>query len=214
MAQQLVAAGQTIAFLGILDTWPSEAWSADLKWAGRWLMNFPRWLADDLRSTSAAANMNRLKRGGRLIARQLKALATPFGGRAHGPMIADHMDVAGLPDAIRRTYEANFEAFVKYSPKPYPGHLVVFCATAQPLAAPLEPDHGWRRFAQGGVTVVRVRGNHLNLIETPQVVELAAAMEQALSAAEGMQNGGRPPDAAPAAAPSPPRSGASVPVLP
>jgi hypothetical protein len=39
-------------------------------------------------------------------------------------------------------------------------------------------------------------------------------MEQALSAAEGMQNGGRPPDAAPAAAPSPPRSGASVPVLP
>jgi acyl transferase domain-containing protein/thioesterase domain-containing protein/acyl carrier protein len=214
MAQQLVAAGQTIAFLGILDTWPTEAWSADLKWAGRWLMNFPRWLADDLRSTSAAANMNRLKRGGRLIARQVKAIAAPFGARAHGPVITDHMDVAGLPDAIRRTYEANFEAFLKYSPKPYPGHLVVFCATAQPLAAPLEPDHGWSRFAQGGVTVVRVRGNHLNLIETPQVVELAAAMEQALSAAERVQNGGRPPDAAPAAAPSPPHSGASVPVLP
>jgi thioesterase domain-containing protein len=184
MAQQLLAQGQQVAFLGIIDTWPSEEWPRTIGYAVRWLRNLPLWLSHDFAQSSAEANKNRLRRGLRLVNRLARKLTTPFGGTKQDRHVTDHINISLLPDAIKRSYEANYHAFISYKPAPYDGRATVFRASAQPLLAPLERDHGWGRFVRRGVTVVPIPGNHTTILNPPLVRELAVALERALDEAE------------------------------
>jgi thioesterase domain-containing protein len=216
MAQQLRAQGQQVAFLGIIDTWPSEDWPRTLAYAGRWLRNLPKWLAHDFAQSSSEANKNRVRRGLRLVNRIARKLTTPFGGTRQERHVADHINISLLPDAIQRSYEANYHAFISYKPEPYDGRATVFRASAQPLLAPLERDHGWGRYVRGGVTVVHVRGNHTTILIPPLVRELTAALERALDEAERLSVAAAPVAGTSAVKSPQPgsRKAASLPALP
>ena len=216
MAQQLLAQGQQVAFLGIIDTWPSEDWPMTPAYAVRWLRNLPLWVANDFAQSSAEANKNRVRRGLRLVNRVARKLTTPFGGRKQDRHVTDHINIALLPDAIQRSYEANYHAFISYKPLSYSGRVTVFRASAQPLLAPLERDHGWGRFVRGGVTVVPIPGNHTTILNPPLVRELAASLERALEEAERLSVAAAPAaGTSTAKSPQPgSRKTASLPALP
>ncbi len=90
------------------------------------------------------------------------------------------MNLAGLPDHIRLTFESNFRAFLRYRPRYYDGAITLFRAEAQPLNSPHERDLGWGRVARS-VTVVEVPGSHGSLLQHPYVRDLARAIRKELA---------------------------------
>lgn len=178
MALQLEKAGQDVAFVGIIDTWPHEDLPRGAAYVREWLRNIPHWLAADFAVTSRAEQWDRVKRS-------LQAIMRRFGigggsTTSDKRQLGDDMNLTGLPDHIRLTYEANFHAFLHYRPGFYNGEIVLFRAEAQPLNGPHGRDLGWGRVARS-VKVINVPGNHGGLLQHPDVRDLARALREALA---------------------------------
>ena len=91
-------------------------------------------------------------------------------GRIENPKVRHHYIIETYDNAIKA-----------YRPKPFAGTITVFKAEAT-----TGPDHmGWEPLAKGGVDIVRVPGDHYNLIKEPNVrlltAELAVRIDRALS---------------------------------
>jgi thioesterase domain-containing protein/acyl carrier protein len=177
MALQLAAAGERTAFLGILDTWPTEGLPRGWSYVGHWLNNVPKWMAADFAESGWEGNLDRVKRV--LVGLKRRVRAVLPGGKVGERSIAEDMDLGGLPEHIRLTYETNFRAFLRYKPRHYDGPLTLFRAYAQPLNGPHGADLGWSLFASD-VRVIGVPGNHGGLLLQPDVRDLARAIRSAL----------------------------------
>lgn len=187
MARRLQAQGQDVSFLGIIDMWPCEGLPHPRFYPVRWVANFTRWVVEDLARGSWREHRDRLRRLGELTARKVSQLAS--GSRARTRDVTDDISIAHLPDRIQRTYRTNFDAFIRYRPGIYRGTVHVFRATAQPLSAPLLPDHGWTPFVDGRVIVHVVPGNHSHILVPPKVQRLAHELARAIDAAEAGASG-------------------------
>jgi thioesterase domain-containing protein len=179
MAAQLTAVGERVAFVGVLDTWPTEGLPRGLAYVGAWLGNLPRWLSADFSHSGWEGNWDRVRRLGLALKHRLAALRP--GAERRTREIAEDMNLSGLPDHIRLTFETNFRAFLAYKPRPYAGEVTLFRAYAQPLNGPHGRDLGWGRFA-AKVQVIDVPGNHGGLLLHPDVRDLARALRVALAA--------------------------------
>lgn len=65
--------------------------------------------------------------------------------------------------------------------RPYAGSIRLYRADLQPWNAAYDETLGWKRFAEGGVTVKHVRGNHLGILGRAYSGTLAALVRQQLS---------------------------------
>jgi acyl transferase domain-containing protein/thioesterase domain-containing protein len=184
MALQLTAAGERVAFVGVLDTWPTEALPRGVPYIGAWLENFPKWLAADFSQSGWAGNWDRVRRLSLMIRHRVAAWLP--GATQRTREIAEDMNLAGLPDHIRLTFETNFKAFLGYVPRPYNGEITLFRAFAQPLVGPHGRDLQWGRFA-ASVRVIDVPGNHGGLLLHPDVRDVARALRRALAEARAAQ---------------------------
>ncbi|HSX64645.1 MAG TPA: condensation domain-containing protein, partial [Pseudoxanthomonas sp.] len=158
IAQQLVAAGEQVVFLGLFDTSSGRAESVvgpstRLQRTLRRLS--PQRVSNGLRSRWQAAKM-----------RLRVALARAIG--------------AELPHAIRyqEVHRVHYRASCRYCVQPYPGSIVVFRAEDQEGRFPDSPTLGWAGLV-GEVEVIDIPGNHDDLVEAP---ELARALERYLTA--------------------------------
>jgi hypothetical protein len=146
MAQQLVASGESVRLVGMLDTWqpgymrqvrtkrfwPYRAWDR-LRLV--WLNTRKLTLRQTLRYTL-----------GRLKSRFLRAMYGRLGG-SNG---------VSLPGSMRRVRDINLMAGARYVVRPYPGK-----------------DLGWRAHALGGVDIVQLPGDHGQVLAEPNVSHLA-----------------------------------------
>ncbi len=187
MARQLEAAGQKVSLLALIDSWPRQVTVSPVSGIGKWLRNAPRWFAEDVRNVGPTNSPGRgLRRMAGVLSKEWRHwVATKKG-------VTSWRDMPGLPpdlhpeelsESILRTYEANFAAFIKYQPRPWPGSATLFRAQAQPLFGCQEPDLGWRQWAQAGVTVEEVPGNHSSAMREPNVRTLARKLQAALDKA-------------------------------
>lgn len=72
----------------------------------------------------------------------------------------------------------------KYRFEPYPGRITLFRATDDPTRQNLKDESlGWRSLARGGVEIIPVPGTHNTLFIQPNVKTLAAALQSCLDAA-------------------------------
>lgn len=101
-----------------------------------------------------------------------------------------------FPDVTRdqfaffiRILRTQTEAWRRYRPQPYNGHLTLFRAQEQGDEAPAERDMGWGRLVTGGVSIIDVPGDHLSMIHPPHVKLLAQRMRENLEIAEKYQIG-------------------------
>jgi thioesterase domain-containing protein len=95
-------------------------------------------------------------------------------------------------DEGRRLVQLNktiTQAVRSYVPVSYPGRAVLFRSTELPADLPADAvlppqDLGWGEVAQGGVEVISVPGNHLTMVEIPQVAVLAERLQARLNRAQ------------------------------
>jgi amino acid adenylation domain-containing protein len=169
MARQLLARGEEVALLAMIDTpvpEPSPGPESDLdRLAG---------FALDLGLPLERLGASRDELAGRGREQLLSDLLE--WGRASRRLPPD----LGEPHLRRllAVYEANLRAATLYRPGPYDGRIVLFKA-----AEPSGGDFDWERFAAGGVEVRNVSGGHYSLMRESGVQELAAGLAAALARA-------------------------------
>ena len=72
----------------------------------------------------------------------------------------------------------------RYEPKPYSGHITLFRSTQEPTGWMFDPLAGWGRYAQGGIQLAMVQGNHFTMFQDPGASQMAEAMAPLIAAAE------------------------------
>lgn len=180
MSRQLQAQGKRVALLAIIDTWPQQGTLQSLEQVGAWIRNVPGWVRHEVAKNELWRSRRELSRS---LTRLRRIATDALRGRASRPDIAEEMDVAHLPDHIRRTIQANFSAFTSYVPGPYQGSAVLLRATAQPLASPATRDLGWGAYVKGELRVRDLRGTHRMLTKDPLVRTLGTVLREELDRA-------------------------------
>lgn len=176
LAQQLVAQGRELAFLGLIDTWGK---------------GYPRKLPLHSRIIEHLHALRRLPREDRLTYLNDRARRV-FGwlfSRLEAPLILGGAEVAGRAEAVAQVEQAfadvNHRARAAYDPHPFAGRLTLFRSTERPSWPGVrfdDPTLGWKSLAQGGIDTLDVPGAHLDLFEKPTVRVLAKKLDGALSA--------------------------------
>jgi acetoacetyl-CoA synthetase len=185
MTQVLHARGETVEFLGLIDTnvpehaLPLGAW-AGLKW---------RQLRRDWREFRSDRDRGRsLRPYGDAIGRVWFRLRVWLRLRRQ-PEVRWPLDVR-LPPLLKQVREAAVVAFAKYKPRRYAGRVVLFRAASR-AAGVSDPLPTWKSVARGGLDVVVIPSDHLGLIQEPAVRQLAAALDRYLEPQAFMQEPAR-----------------------
>jgi acyl transferase domain-containing protein/thioesterase domain-containing protein len=166
MAQQLHAAGETVALLGLLDT---------IEW--QYLEQFKE--SADLRQHFAMYKLRfqRIFLSGNgpreATNRAVSVLTRKFYQLMHKLRI---LSVPDIPDLKT----VNRIAASLYRPTVFPGHLTIFRSASR---SPVDGDDellGWGGMAAGGTEVEDVTGNHLDMLSEPNVRMLAEKLRACL----------------------------------
>lgn len=176
MAQQLMAADQRVAFLGLFDT-PSRQGPQRAS-LGQWLGHHAAAMAA-LKASDIAPYLGQRARnlgviGQRFVRSQLFGAAHAVGATGDG----------GSPGRI---VDANSYAIRQYEMASYAGDAVLFKAT--PYAWTHRNAHeGWRDLIGGHLEMVPIPGAHGDILEEPHVQELAAKLTACLDARQPGQD--------------------------
>jgi acetoacetyl-CoA synthetase len=186
MAQLLLARGEAVSFLGLIDTDVHEG-----------ALPLRAWLAFE------AARLHRHWRELRRSARD--GLADFLRARRDG--IIDRLriirgqaprrrweDEEALAPVLLRVRDAARVAFAHYRPRPYPGRVALFRA-AERLTWFCDPLPVWRCVAGGGLDEVEIAASHLGLVNQPGLGLLAAAVDRCLAEADASSPLASPADA-------------------
>ena len=159
VARRLIAAGETVALLALLDVRGP---------------NYPRrrptveWLA------AHAANLR-----GRPALEALSFLGNKLRSKLR-PQNHIHINSESTRDSLTYPYREYIHDL-----RPYPGRITLLRATSQPDDTPRfvydDPTNGWGAVAEGGVETIPVPGNHWSIIEPPNLAKLADALRSCLS---------------------------------
>ena len=167
MARQLLAAGDRVDFLGLLDT-PAPGYVFPL--SARLRMH-----------TATAAQFRRLLAG--LRARSWLSRGSYITHTV--PAITRHRwfrwPLKNLPHDWRVPTPPGSIARIHYQPNSYPGHIVLFGATEGWARLSRSPDLGWARLADGGLSVRAVPGNHRTMAYGPNARILARHVTEYLT---------------------------------
>jgi aspartate racemase len=98
--------------------------------------------------------------------------------------IKRRIDAISLPQSIKDVREACAVAEKQYLPKVYGGRVVLFRASEKALRGLDDPQEGWRKYAAGGIEVHEIDGDHGNILNEPQVKQLAVEMRARLEKAQ------------------------------
>ncbi|MEU6539777.1 amino acid adenylation domain-containing protein [Streptomyces sp. NPDC047000] len=195
IARRLRAAGERTALLVLdttaLDQGPRSPHDEDAR--PEWFFHELLWPRD----------------GGASPARTLPAgLGTPEEEFAYMARVASESGVlpAGSSGAVVRrlydVYRANWQATLAYRP-PREDHDLTLIRAEQPLPAALaalhgaartrhqDPRNGWSAMTGGRIHVVTVPGDHLTLMEEPNVAHLADTVARLISTDTGTRTGTR-----------------------
>jgi phthiocerol/phenolphthiocerol synthesis type-I polyketide synthase E len=177
LACQLRELGETVAFVGMLDS-PGE---------GQMVSQF----ADDAEMLAYIAgdklklSVERLR--GMDLDRQLLHVLEQGSGRGHWSEGLNVGQLRRLFEIWKGTARAQFS----YRSRPYPGRLWFFRAEVRRAPHPDYPELAWSSKAEGGIEVHVVPGDHDTMLEPPHVETLAGKLRRALSEAR-LLNGRRP----------------------
>ncbi|HEX6745675.1 MAG TPA: amino acid adenylation domain-containing protein [Longimicrobium sp.] len=165
MAQQLAAAGESVALLAILDT-SLNARSTAADWA-EVILRFAR--------PGCPVTADELRRAGGVEAQVAYAVD-------HGvfpPGVTADVALRYLRAGIRHS-----EAKQRYELRPYPGPITLFRSLDGHGDGDADPTLGWGPLAEGGLEIVDVPGNHDLILQRPHVQVLAGLLRASLDGAQ------------------------------
>jgi thioesterase domain-containing protein len=77
---------------------------------------------------------------------------------------------------VKAVREACAAAEQKYRPSVFPGAVALFRASEKALRGLDDSQNGWQQYAAGGLEVHEIDGDHGNILNEPNVRQLAAAL--------------------------------------
>jgi acyl transferase domain-containing protein/thioesterase domain-containing protein len=182
IAHQLHKVGDSVAFLGMLDTWqPRHLRSLNVtESSSRRLVREIELRI--LRAKSIVASRDPLAIRNKLGERALQFVndSTSLGTR----IIYSACGALGfpVPKLLQRAQDVNWFALARYTARQYPGRIVLF--RAEKGVGALDDRYGdklgWDGLAQEGVEVHTIPGSHLDLMREPNVRILARALDACL----------------------------------
>ncbi len=163
MAQELIAKGETVAFLALIDT-PSPG-------------NMPVDLDDTadilfyLLKVGENADIDRDTLQALDEAQRLEFYLKYSQGAFSTPQ-----ELKIMLDL----FQANLRAMREYNPPAYPGKLHFFLASDRDEFNAQTPAHGWIGLAEQGIEIYTVPGNHITMNQEPYVLHLANYLQRYL----------------------------------
>ena len=108
-----------------------------------------------------------------------------------------------LPKILLSVEEFNFMAVMNFIPKIYPGRVKLFWAN-EDLRGTYDVEAGWNFLATGGIDIINIPGNHLDIVKDPHVWVLAEKLKICIDEAQTIENtnGSRISPASPVASPA------------
>ena len=91
-----------------------------------------------------------------------------------------------MEQAIRKVERANTEALREYTPRLYPGRIVLFRAARLAAQHHGDPCLGWEGVAAGGIEVREIPGERPTIMEEPSARLLADRLREDLEAARAI----------------------------
>ena len=186
MAQQLVARGESVALLALMNATPpnssfeqvrlTPAWVAQFaenSW--HWFRHFLRWGSGHRRQFLARKVRVWRKR---LLSRGAKARRDEIDAE-------DYVDLSDYSPQRRRLWHVHLRAAARYTPRPYPGMVTVLRTELHPFLCSFDSTFGWAEYAQGGVTVKVVTGAHESILNEPHVQAVAAELNRCFANTTG-----------------------------
>jgi aspartate racemase len=181
MACQLSAAGQEVALLALLDTYPAGYFKL-LPGSGTLGQRASRYAKklsshiENLRQLGTNARvgylLTKLRYAPDKIKHKLYRCAYKIYKRVGRP----------LPPVLKNIEEINFTAVKDYVPQTYSGNVTLFLASD--LTADYDLQEGWRELVTGEIEVHEIPGNHINIIKEPHVGALAEKLRSCLDRAQ------------------------------
>ena len=181
MARQLIASGETVGLVALIEIYNIRAlrWPLPLlqRFANRFILN-PYFHLQNLFAAEGAGKLAFFMEKLRVEMTRIKASAR-FGWA--------HLRHRFLPDAAAATPQTRIadiyeEALAQYDVRPYPGELTVFLAERH-LAGYHTPLGGWGEVAQGGVRLFSLPISPRGSLVEPYVQQLAALLRSCLDRA-------------------------------
>ena len=178
MAQQLHARGEQVSVLALLDSYAlghselialtercrheMDVLARRVKMHWKNLLSFP-----------AKERLRYVRSKGHTLRRKIKSLLWQ--------MVYKMYSRSGrpLPTALQNVKEANFLAAKDYVTQPYPGRVMLFLASEQTVEG--DQHEVWSKLALGGVELHQIPGDHVTLIEEPNVRVLAERLAVCLN---------------------------------
>jgi thioesterase domain-containing protein/acyl carrier protein len=179
MAQQLVARGQTVELLALMNATPPNSnfermqftprWLAHfIKNSWQWLAHFARWEPEERRQL--------LLRKARALKKGLRRRDT---AARNGQIDAeDYVDLSDYSPQRRRLWNVHLSAAAQYRPSAYSGKIIVLRTELHPFFCSFDPAFGWGELAQGGMAVRVVSGAHESILNEPHVQAVAAELNR------------------------------------
>src|SRR5262249_59162332 len=81
---------------------------------------------------------------------------------------------------LRRVFEANSQAERHYKPEAYPGKITLFWSSATTTRSYLDRRLHWGELAANGFEVHAIPGDHMSMIEEPNVQVLASKLQSVM----------------------------------
>ncbi len=171
MAQQLLAVGDRVSALVLLDTYragPPHPRVIEARTASP--IHRPGMLLD---YHLGMLLLRTPREGVSYLAERVRAR---FGGTS-GP-VAQAIQAA-MP-AVRHVIETNMRALQSYVPRPYPGTAVMLLSRDEPDRAFYDGRLAWADLLADGLVLRFIPGSHENMLEEPQVARVAAVIARCL----------------------------------
>ena len=184
IAQQLVAMGEEVSPLIIIDTAARRLPMRGFRWLASFVRNIPGWARYDLMESSVAHTLSRVRRKLWWALKWLGAAGGAAAASTSRVRAEDIWDFTALSGPTRNLVTAHFEVWKEYVPRSYTGHVTLFRARARDLFTPAcEADLGWGSVAMEGVDVEMIPGNHGTLFDPPHVQVFAERLSVCLAKA-------------------------------
>ncbi len=167
MAQQLRAAGQGVALLGLIDTY-AEGGSRHAS-VGLWIRRHLKRLAALKPSGLGSYVARRVVNGSELLYLAVRQRSFVVAVRFFGGVSPR------TPKWLRRTADANVHAIRSYQARRYDGDAVLFRAEPDAWTPPDAYD-GWAPLIGGKLEIKPIASQHAKILDAPQVENLAVEL--------------------------------------
>jgi len=104
--------------------------------------------------------------------------------------IKRRIDALSFPAPVKAVRDACAAAELSYRPTLYPGSIVLFRASEKALRGLEDESSGWQKYAAGGLELHEIDGDHGNVLNEPNVRQLAAALRARLEQAQAQHSAG------------------------